>query len=58
MIPQAYVFAGFGMVESLLLVTAAINIHHFIVDQFIWRLKKTDGNRRIVDGAAPAALPA
>jgi hypothetical protein len=48
-LPLAYVFAGFGMVESMFLVVAAINIHHFIVDGFIWRLKKSDSNRRIVD---------
>ena len=47
-LPLAYVAAGFGMIESVLLVTAAINIHHFIVDAYIWRLKKTDRNRRIV----------
>ncbi len=54
-LPQAYVLAGFGMVESLVLVSAAINIHHFIVDAFIWRLGKGGDNRRIVDqGVAPA----
>ncbi len=48
-LPLAYVWAGFGFGESLLLVTAAINLHHFIVDAYIWRLKKSDPNRRIVD---------
>lgn len=50
-LPLAYVFAGFDLVESLLLVVAAINIHHFIVDAYIWRLKKSDSNRRVVDSA-------
>ena len=53
-LPHAYVLAGYGMVESMLLVTAAINVHHFIVDAYIWRLKKSDGNRRIVDQGLPA----
>ena len=54
-LPQAYVLAGFGMIESLVLVAAAINIHHFIVDAFIWRLRKGGDNRRIVDQGAVAA---
>jgi hypothetical protein len=52
-LPLGYVFLGFGKVESVLLVVAAINIHHFIVDAFIWRLRQTDTNYRIVE-AAPA----
>ncbi|MBI81885.1 MAG: hypothetical protein CMJ81_01690 [Planctomycetaceae bacterium] len=54
--PQAYVLAGFGPVESVLLVGAAVNIHHFFVDGYIWRLKKTDANRTIVDTGATAPL--
>jgi len=53
-LPLAYVFAGFGKVESVLLVVAAINIHHFIVDGYIWRLKKGDSNYRVVESGAPA----
>jgi hypothetical protein len=53
-LPLAYVFFGFGRVESLLLVAAAINIHHFVVDAYIWRLRRTDGNYRIMAGAVPA----
>lgn len=48
--PYAYVLAGFELSESMLLVAAVINIHHFIVDRFIWRLRK-DPNYRIVVGA-------
>jgi hypothetical protein len=48
-LPLAYVLAGFGLVESTLLVAATINIHHFIVDAFIWRLGQGDGNRKIVE---------
>jgi hypothetical protein len=54
-LPRAYVLAGAGLTESLLLVTAAINLHHFIVDGFIWRLGRQDPNRAIVDSGAPLA---
>ena len=47
--PQAFVLVGFGAVESFLLVGAAINIHHFIVDGYIWKLRKGSTNRRVVD---------
>ncbi len=50
-LPFAYVLAGFGVVESLLLVAAVINIHHFVVDAFIWRLRK-DPNYAIVTDPA------
>lgn len=52
LLPYAYVFAGFGFVESMLLVVAAINIHHFVVDAFIWRLSR-GSNRLVVDAAVP-----
>ena len=52
--PRAFMLSGFGPVESVLLVAGAINIHHFIVDAYIWRLKKTDTNRKIVDAGAAA----
>jgi hypothetical protein len=52
--PFAYVAAGFGWAESLLLVTAVINIHHFVVDAYIWRLRR-DPNYRIVTETVPAA---
>lgn len=35
--PYAFVWAGAGLAESILLVTAVINVHHFIVDRYIWR---------------------
>jgi hypothetical protein len=49
--PHAYVLLGFGYSESVLLVIAVINIHHFIVDAFIWRLRK-DPNYAIVSQGA------
>ena len=53
--PRGYVWAGFGYTESLLLVVAAINLHHFIVDGFIWRLGRGGSNRRIIDEGLTAA---
>lgn len=49
--PHAFVLAGFGFVESAMLVTAAINVHHFIVDAYIWRLRR-DPNYAVVRPAA------
>ncbi len=50
--PFAYVAAGFGLAESMLLVIAVVNIHHFVVDMFIWRLRRDPGYREVT---APAA---
>ena len=38
--PYGYKWLGFNYAESLLMIIAIINIHHFIVDGFIWRLRK------------------
>jgi hypothetical protein len=54
--PYAFVAAGFGLAESTLLVVATINVHHFIVDGYIWRLRK-DRNYGIVTGALEPARP-
>jgi hypothetical protein len=54
-LPQAYVFAGASTTESLLLVIAAVNIHHFVVDGFIWKLGRRDANRVVVDSDAALA---
>ncbi len=50
-------FERFGPDESIVLVVAAINIHHFVVDAFIWRLRRSEGNRRIVEGEPANATP-
>ena len=56
-LPWAFGWAGFGRVESMLLVIAAINLHHFIVDGFIWMLRPGDSNRRVVEaGVASGAM--
>jgi hypothetical protein len=54
-LPWAYAWAGFGLLQSVALVVAAINIHHFVVDAFIWRTRKGDSNRQIVAAGQPVA---
>jgi len=41
--PRAYVLAGFSYAQSYLLIVSVINIHHFIVDAYIWRLRRDPG---------------
>ena len=53
-LPNFYMLVGFGEVESMLLVVAAINLHHFIVDAYIWRFGDKDRNRRIAQETASA----
>jgi hypothetical protein len=50
-LPLGFLVAGFGWAQSVVLVIAAINIHHFIVDAYIWRLRR-DPNYRVVVSAA------
>jgi hypothetical protein len=52
--PYAFVLAGFGKTESALLVIAVINIHHFIVDAYIWKLKSDPNYRNIAPAGAVA----
>jgi hypothetical protein len=54
-LPQAFVLAGASTTESLLLVIAAVNIHHFVVDGFIWKLGRSDANRIVVEASAALA---
>jgi hypothetical protein len=49
--PFGYVLAGWGIVESTFLVVAVVNVHHFVVDAYIWRLRK-DPNYGTVMAAA------
>ena len=39
LVPLAYVPLGFGAAQALVMMTVVINLHHFIVDGFIWRTK-------------------
>ena len=54
--PDAYRWAGLNVGKSVLLVTAAVNIHHFIVDAYIWRLRRDPNYRNVVEAEHP--LPA
>ncbi|HSB61136.1 MAG TPA: hypothetical protein VLI67_05415 [Vicinamibacteria bacterium] len=49
--PYAFVLAGFGPVESVMLVVATVNIHHFVVDAYIWRLRRDVNYRTVTAGA-------
>jgi hypothetical protein len=49
--PEAYGWAGLNVGKSVLLVTAFVNIHHFIVDAYIWRLRRDPNYRNVVDTA-------
>ena len=50
-LPVGLAASGFGLVESSLLTVAAINIHHFVVDAYIWKFSGGDRNRKIAEGA-------
>jgi hypothetical protein len=47
--PFAYALLGFGVAESMLLVAAVINLHHFIVDAFIWKLRQSPNYQIVTD---------
>lgn len=46
--PRAFMWAGYGKVESVFMVIAAVNLHHFIVDAYIWRIRKDSNLRTVV----------
>lgn len=46
--PRAYMALGMGRIESIMMVVAVINVHHFIVDGFIWRIRRDDRNRAVM----------
>jgi hypothetical protein len=33
----------------MILVVATINLHHFIVDAYIWRFRASDSNRGVIE---------
>lgn len=49
---------GFDPATSTMIVIAAINIHHFVVDSRIWKLERDRGNRKVlIEGASePVAV--
>jgi hypothetical protein len=40
--PMIYVPFGFAATQSFTMMTWVINLHHFIVDGFIWRTKPAE----------------
>lgn len=52
LMPLAGKWAGFEYYDARLVVVALVNIHHFVVDAYIWRLGRGDSNRAIVGGVA------
>lgn len=59
--PAAYTAAGFDGMESYAMMTLVINLHHFIVDGFIWRSAPAPaGSPNASPGARPSldSLPA
>lgn len=52
LLPKAYEVMGFDYYDSRLVSVAIINIHHFIVDAYIWKLGRADSNRQVVEAAA------
>lgn len=56
--PYGFAFLGFGWAESMLVTIAAINLHHFVVDAYIWKFGGRDSNRQVAEqGTAAAPLP-
>ena len=52
--PFAYTWVGFEFGEAFVMVAAAINIHHFIVDGFNWTRRRSQPATR---EASPSLLP-
>lgn len=52
--PNFYESFGFEHRLTAEAVVATINIHHFIVDAYIWKLRKDAGNRSVVEVPVPA----
>jgi hypothetical protein len=52
--PDAYVALGCEPLLTAQLVVAVINIHHIVVDAYIWRLRRDPNLRTVVDQPVPA----
>jgi hypothetical protein len=52
--PQVYWLAGYDIGRAALLVIAVINIHHFVVDAYIWKLRRDPNYKTVVDAPVPA----
>jgi len=47
--PESYTWAGFDGGLTAQLTVAVINIHHFVVDAYIWKLRQAPNYRVVVD---------
>jgi len=54
--PKLYGLAGYNLEKSVLLVAAVVNVHHFLVDAYIWRLRRDPNYRTVVDTAEPTPV--
>jgi len=54
-LPWGFDFLGFGLLQSVALVVVAVNIHHFIVDAYIWKLRPGGANRQIAEASHASA---
>jgi hypothetical protein len=52
--PDAWVALGYERMLTAQLVVAVINIHHFVVDAYIWRLRRDPNFRTVVEYPAAA----
>ncbi len=50
--PDAFVALGYQQVLTAQLAVAVINIHHFVVDAYVWRLRRDPNYRTAVEAAA------
>lgn len=54
LLPFVFVWMGSNYAQSALLVLAMINIHHFVVDAYIWRLRIPTNRVALADKMVPA----
>lgn len=52
--PDAYVALGYERMLTAQLVVAVINIHHFVVDAYVWRLRRDPNYRTVIENALPS----
>ncbi|HTK28082.1 MAG TPA: hypothetical protein VL309_00920 [Vicinamibacterales bacterium] len=55
--PSVFVLLGFSGVESYAMMTLVVNLHHFIVDGFVWRTKSRAAPHEQRAGAVMTAAP-
>jgi hypothetical protein len=54
--PDTHGGAGFDATLTPQLAVAIINIHHFVVDAYIWRLRRDPNDRTVVEAPGPAMV--